>query len=310
MFYLSIPYHGKDDRLPESYEDLSAAKAAADEKAVYGYCVSDEAGELIYSPVGSFVASHVLHHAKAVADYMRIHGYKYGDADQNPALDKESENPEKLTSCDRFCGWILYEAGYTAHQPVTKGLPLHFPPTLQDFLELNGFTRIEDPAEVRPGDLIFEGDSHYLAPALPEQYRDNPRHVFLFAGATQNGQGYRYDAGSDARIQTVQPMEEQIFKPEQGRPFRFAYRAPEISWEDAKAAHALCTHHREALKNVDRCGCFYCKSIYDPREITEWIDRHDTALCPRCGIDSVIPDTKEYPLTTAFLKKMYHVWFT
>ena len=29
MFYLSIPYHGKDGRLPESYEDLTAAKAAA-----------------------------------------------------------------------------------------------------------------------------------------------------------------------------------------------------------------------------------------------------------------------------------------
>ena len=81
-------------------------------------------------------------------------------------------------------------------------------------------------------------------------------------------------------------------------------------WEDAKAAHELCTHHREALKNAVRCGCFYCKRIYDPREITAWIDRHDTALCPYCGIDSVIPETEEYPLTTAFLKKMYHVWFT
>mgnify|MGYP006974667791 CR=1 FL=1 len=92
--------------------------------------------------------------------------------------------------------------------------------------------------------------------------------------------------------------------------FRFAYRAPEISWEDAKAAHALCTHHREALKNADRCGCFYCKRIYDPKEIKDWVDGGKTALCPYCGIDSVIPDTEEYPLTTAFLKKMYHVWFT
>ena len=30
MFYLSIPYHGIESRLPETYEDLNAAKIAAD----------------------------------------------------------------------------------------------------------------------------------------------------------------------------------------------------------------------------------------------------------------------------------------
>ena len=228
MFYLSIPNHGIESRLPESYENLPAAQAAADEKAVYGYCVTDEQGELIYSPVGSFVASHILWHAKDVADYMRINGYIYGDADRNPALDKHSENPEKVVSCDRFCGWVLYEAGYTSHQPVTKGLPLHFSPNLEEFLVQYGFVRIEDVSEVRPGDLVFEGDSHYLAPALPEKYRDNPRHVFINAGPAHDGLYYRYDAGSDLRIQSVQPMVDQLSKPEQGRPFRFAYRAPAL----------------------------------------------------------------------------------
>ncbi len=123
MFYLYIPFHGLESRLPKGYADLTEAKRAADEKSVYGYCVCDETGQGVWSPVGSFVASHILHHAKAVADHMRIHGYKYGDADKNPALDKDSESPEKIVSCDRFCGWVLYEAGYTAHQPVTKGLP-------------------------------------------------------------------------------------------------------------------------------------------------------------------------------------------
>ena len=259
MFYLFVPYHGTEFRLSEAYGDLTAAKAAADEKAVYGYCVCDGNGDKIYSPVGSFVASHILHHAKCVADHMRIHGYKYGDADQNPALDKDAECPEKLVSCDRFCGWVLYEAGYTAHQPKTKGLPLYFSPNLEEFLLLSGFTRIENPDEVRPGDLIFEGNSHHFGPELPDKYRDYPRHVFINAGPAVNGLFYRYDAGSDQRIQSVQPMIEQIFKPEQGRPFRFAYRAPErMPWEDVKAAHDLCTNNREALKNSIRCGCFYC----------------------------------------------------
>ena len=310
MFYLSIPYHGIESRLPETYEDLNAAKTAADEQSVYGYCVTDDTGALIYSPVGSFVASHILHHAKCAADHMRIHGYTYGDADQNPALDKESENPEKLTSCDRFCGWALYEAGYTAHQPKTKGLPLYFSPNLEEFLIQSGFTRIDNAEDVRPGDLIFEGNSHHFGPELPDKYRDYPRHVFINAGHAHDDLYYRYDSGSNERIQSVQPMVERLSKPEQGRNFRFAYRAPEISWEDAIEAHELCTCHRDALTYADKCGCFHCKRIYDPRKITEWVDHGKTALCPYCGIDAVIPDTEDYPLTTAFLKKMYQKWFT
>ncbi len=55
--------------------------------------------------------------------------------------------------------------------------------------------------------------------------------------------------------------------------------------------HARCICNREALQRVDRCGCFYCLAIFDPQEIEEWIedDGGDTALCPRCGIDSVPP---------------------
>ena len=31
MFYLFIPYHGTESRLPEAYAELTAARAAADE---------------------------------------------------------------------------------------------------------------------------------------------------------------------------------------------------------------------------------------------------------------------------------------
>ena len=91
----------------------------------------------------------------------------------------------------------------------------------------SGFIRIDDAAKVLPGDLIFEGDSYHMPPALPDQYRSYPRHVFINAGPAEDGLFYRYDAGSDQRIMSVQPMIERLSKPEQGRPFRFAYRAPE-----------------------------------------------------------------------------------
>lgn len=76
-------------------------------------------------------------------------------------------------------------------------------------------------------------------------------------------------------------------------------------------AHARCICNREALQRVDRCGCFYCLAIFDPQEIGEWIEDEggDTALCPRCGIDSVLPESDEYPLTRSFLRRMYDRWF-
>ena len=56
--------------------------------------------------------------------------------------------------------------------------------------------------------------------------------------------------------------------------------------------HSRCIRNREALQRVDRCGCFYCLAIFDPQEIEEWIEDEggDTALCPRCEIDSVPPN--------------------
>jgi len=42
------------------------------------------------------------------------------------------------------------------------------------------------------------------------------------------------------------------------------------------------------------CGCFYCLERFTPNEIEEWIDDENgekalaTALCPKCGMDSVL----------------------
>ena len=77
-------------------------------------------------------------------------------------------------------------------------------------------------------------------------------------------------------------------------------------------AHSRCIRNREVLQRVDRCGCFYCLAIFDSQEMEERIDEDeggDTALCPRCEIDSVLPESDEYPLTKDFLRRMYDHWF-
>jgi len=40
-----------------------------------------------------------------------------------------------------------------------------------------------------------------------------------------------------------------------------------------------------------------------------WTDTGETAICPRCSIDSVIGDASGLPVTKEFLKEMNKHWF-
>ena len=79
--------------------------------------------------------------------------------------------------------------------------------------------------------------------------------------------------------------------------------------EDHISAHEWSSYHRETLRESDVCGCFYCLEVFPPSEIEEWTCDDDTALCPKCGIDSVIGSVSGYPIEPEFLKKMHHQWF-
>jgi hypothetical protein len=92
-----------------------------------------------------------------------------------------------------------------------------------------------------------------------------------------------------------------------------------LSRADQKSHHRLSSHNREVLAKVPRAGCFHCGAIFTPNEITDWIDARqvetgstadgDTALCPRCGIDSVIPEVSGVVLSRQLLSEMKAYWF-
>ena len=84
--------------------------------------------------------------------------------------------------------------------------------------------------------------------------------------------------------------------------------------EAIRQAHTHSIRHRQELLASAVCGCFYCQAIYSPAEITAWTDEDKdgqglTALCARCGIDSVIGDRSGFPITDAFLGEMRRYWF-
>jgi hypothetical protein len=79
-----------------------------------------------------------------------------------------------------------------------------------------------------------------------------------------------------------------------------------------QAAHQASSRHRAEIEKSTLCGCFRCLKTFPPGEIKEWIaeaNGTETALCPLCGIDSVIGDASGYELTDRFLSAMQQHWF-
>lgn len=79
-------------------------------------------------------------------------------------------------------------------------------------------------------------------------------------------------------------------------------------------AHKHSSYHRAELKKSELCGCFYCLHCFQSTEIHSWLDKWDgvdqTALCPKCGIDSVIGSASGYPIEQEFLETMKAYWFS
>ena len=84
---------------------------------------------------------------------------------------------------------------------------------------------------------------------------------------------------------------------------------------DTGRAYDFSSRHRDSLMKSDQAGCFDCLAMFDPSEITEWIEESAfrdrpaglTAVCPRCGMDTVLASA-DVPLTAEFLKRMKARW--
>jgi hypothetical protein len=67
--------------------------------------------------------------------------------------------------------------------------------------------------------------------------------------------------------------------------------------------------HRERLEHSRLAACYYCQTVFDPVEISEYIDDGSTALCPFCGIDAVIPSAAGYVFSAVNLEALNAFWF-
>ena len=81
------------------------------------------------------------------------------------------------------------------------------------------------------------------------------------------------------------------------------------------------SHNRYAISGSALAGCYYCCKIWEPAgtKIAEFCDidteapdglGNATALCPFCGIDSVLASIDVHPITMELLQDMSEYWFS
>lgn len=67
-------------------------------------------------------------------------------------------------------------------------------------------------------------------------------------------------------------------------------------------------HNKNSLQEAKKVACYYCCKRFNFEEIKDFTDGGLTAICPQCGIDSLIPDEDEN-LSDEFLKECSEYWF-
>jgi len=103
-------------------------------------------------------------------------------------------------------------------------------------------------------------------------------------------------------------------------------RATFMSWQEehkkhvagfpanVRSAHAHSSNNRAEIADSTLCGCFYCCEMFAPGDILDWADEDpeghgQTALCPKCGVDSVLGDKSGVEISKEFLATMKAHWF-
>ena len=79
-----------------------------------------------------------------------------------------------------------------------------------------------------------------------------------------------------------------------------------------KAHREGATKNWKQVKESSSVGCFYCLEVMPSDSIVEYCFERDgdrTAICARCGTDSVLGDAGDFPVNLEFLTAMNNYWF-
>lgn len=66
--------------------------------------------------------------------------------------------------------------------------------------------------------------------------------------------------------------------------------------------------NKRFIEESENCGCYNCMSVFSKHDITEWTDNGQTAICPKCNVDSVLSQTYGIELDEKNLKTIHDYW--
>ena len=91
------------------------------------------------------------------------------------------------------------------------------------------------------------------------------------------------------------------------RPTRSTLTTMALTADTTRYTSALkhASNHRAEIDQSAHCGCFSCFRRFVAADIRAWIDKDQTALCPRCGIDSVIGSASGFTVDDRFLRNLH-----
>ena len=79
---------------------------------------------------------------------------------------------------------------------------------------------------------------------------------------------------------------------------------------DVRQAALVSMKNRDRITLSKSCGCYHCMKAFLKEEIKEWTDASETALCPYCHVDAIIPDSTGIPLDKESLNKIHDFWMS
>lgn len=91
-----------------------------------------------------------------------------------------------------------------------------------------------------------------------------------------------------------------------------------LNHSSLEAIHRFCTSNRPLMERSSSAGCICCGATFAPSEVRNWVPEYDpvtrqrtgeTASCPRCGKDSVLPSAAPVTLNAHLLAAMQSYWF-
>ncbi len=62
---------------------------------------------------------------------------------------------------------------------------------------------------------------------------------------------------------------------------------------NVEMATKLSFYNRHSIQRAEKCGCYFCIRVFDSKEVVEWRDNGNTAVCPNCEVDAVLPNVTD-----------------